>query len=107
LIAVSSNLRRITIFAHGYTTSPKQEVEDEDKIREIETLASKQKFTDFLGDDIARERHLNYVSHFFQHCFNIQFLLVQSLLNASISPRRPEQLLTILENGITTWGARS
>jgi len=78
LIAVSTNLRRITIFAHGCTASPGQEIDHEERIREdIEAgVRGDQKFKTFLGDDIVRERLRNLVS-----CsYPASFLLFSSTL---------------------------
>ncbi|KAE9381566.1 hypothetical protein N431DRAFT_539185 [Stipitochalara longipes BDJ] len=62
LIAVSSNLREITIFAHGYTAFSKQGAENEDIIKKFETEASTgtRRFMQLLGGNIAGDRHHNY-----------------------------------------------
>lgn len=67
LIAVSSNLREVTVFAHGYTAFPdpprgeESSIFLEGKIRCIELQASvgNHKFTQLLGGDIAGHRHYN------------------------------------------------
>ena len=67
LIAVSSNRREVTIFAHGYTTfretggeeSPVFKLKRSIRYLELQASAGNQKFTQFVDGDIAGYRQFN------------------------------------------------
>ena len=64
LIAVSTNLRRITIFAHGCISTPEWPFDPEERIKEDIQAGYRitQKFKILTEDDIVRDRRQNYVS---------------------------------------------